>query len=131
MPSNVGRFEQLMYLTVGIGLIGSVLSWNRSVARASALGGATLVLFVQLSVLALMVLFIWLAARRHKNWARWLLLIVGIMGLPSYVGILGHYLEPLAGVLILAQLLFQVIAFVLIFTGNARDWFKPCPPQSI
>ena len=38
MPSNVARFEQLMYLSLGIGVIVSTLSWSRNVA----MGGASL-----------------------------------------------------------------------------------------
>jgi uncharacterized SAM-binding protein YcdF (DUF218 family) len=72
-----------------------------------------------------MVLFIWLVARRHKNWARWLLLILFVLGLPFYFRVLGQMLRlnPTAGSLSVVQVLAQTVAQFLIFTGNARDWF--------
>jgi hypothetical protein len=126
MPSNVARFEQLMYLSLGIGVIASTLSWSWNVAQAAAMGGASFVLFVQVFVLAFMVLMIWLTARRRKNWARWLLLILALLGLPAYVHIFGRMMSAgfLAGLLSSVQFVVQAIAFVLLFTGNAPDWFK-------
>jgi len=127
VPSNVARFEQLMYSSIGIGLIISALTWNRNVAQAGPLGGVVFVLFVGAFVLGSMVLLIWLAARRHKNWARCLYLILWILGLPAFVGMLSRmlHLEPFVAALMLAQSLAQAVALVLVFTGNARDWFKP------
>lgn len=122
MPSNVARFEQLMYLSLGIGVIVAALQWSRNVAMA----GTGFVLFVQAFVLAFMALFIWLVARRHKNWARWFLLVISILGLPGYLRLLGPLLRfnPVAGTLSLAQDVAQVVALLLIFTGDARAWFE-------
>ena len=125
MPSNVARFERLMYLSLGIGVLVSALTWTRLVAQAGRVGGATFVFWVQAITLAIIVCFIWLVARRRKNWARWLLLIIGVLGLPGYFRMLAPTLHfaPIAGILSLTQLVLQVIATVMIFTGNARDWF--------
>jgi hypothetical protein len=125
LPSNVARFELLMYLSLGIGVIVSTLQWSQTVAMSAPLGGAGFAIFVQAFVLAFMVLFIWLVARRHKNWARWLLLILFVLGLPFYFRVLGQMLRlnPTAGNLSVVQVLAQTVAQFLIFTGNARDWF--------
>jgi hypothetical protein len=126
LPLNVARFEQLMYLSLGIGAIVTMLRWNQTVALAGPVGGASFVLFVDTFVLAFMVLFIWLVARRHKNWARWSLLITFILGLPAGLLALGSMpFHPIAGVLSLAQVALQAIALILIFTGSARAWFRP------
>jgi hypothetical protein len=127
LPSNVARFEQLMYLSLAIGLINATLTWDHNVAQASKLGGAYFVLFIQMFVISFIVLFIWLVARRYKNWARWVLLVLFVLGMPGTVGVVRQWfrLEPVVGVLNLVQILIQVIALVYVFTGNARDWFKP------
>jgi hypothetical protein len=134
LPSNVARFEQLMYLSLGVAFIGWALSWNRLVAIARPVGGAYFVLFTLLFSVAFMMFLIWLVARRRKNWARWLLLIIGVLGLPSYISRLPQLLhaQPLAGGLSAAQLPIQAIALLLVFTGNAREWFKrtPTPVQA-
>ena len=126
LPSNVAWFERLMYLSLGIGVITSALRWSELVALGGPLGGANAMIFVLAFVFAFMALFIWLVARRHKNWARWFLLILGLLGLPSYFRTLGEVLQvnPVAGTLSLLQILAQVVAFFLIFTGDARDWFE-------
>lgn len=127
LPSNVAWFEVLMYASLGLGVIVSTLQWSQSVERASAMGlGAGFVLFVQASVVAFIVLFIWLIARRQKNWARWIFLILGVLGLPfSLWSAWRLLLAGLAtGTLMFVQLLMQAAAVLLIFTGNARDWFK-------
>jgi hypothetical protein len=132
-PSNVAHFEQLMYLSLAIGLINSALTWNHSVAQAFKLGGAYFVLFIQIFVFAFIVMFIWLIARRRKNWARWVLLVLFVLGIPASVRLIGQWLrlEPLVGALSVVQSLLQVVALVSVFTGNARDWFKrtPAPVQ--
>jgi hypothetical protein len=129
MPSNVARFEQLMYLSLGIGVIQSLLRWNQSVAQASAIGGAKFVFFGLIVTFAILVLIIWLIARRRRNWARWVMLVMFILGLPFSVRMLSRMLpaEPLSVALSSVQVLAQAIAFFLIFTGNARDWFKRVP----
>ena len=128
LPSNVAKFEELMYLSVTVGVVVSALLWDQNVALASQLGVA-FVLFVQAFGLAFVVLLIWLIARRRKNWARWLFLIVGILGLAFYLGELPTLLRlyPFAGFLSVVQMGAQTVATVLIFTGNARDWFKQSP----
>jgi hypothetical protein len=122
-------FERLMYLSIAIGPITTALDWNHLVALAQRLGGAGFVLFVDGFTLALLILFVWLVARRAKNWARWVDLGMFVVGTPSAIRLLANKLpdKPLLGTLNLVQVALQIVALVLIFTGNARDWFKRNP----
>ena len=114
-PKNVARFEQLMYLSLAVGIFVAALRWNESVQQALPLGGSTFVLAVLGGTLVIFVLLIWLVARRRKNWARWLMLVLFILGLPPYVSTLGKMmrLNPASGVLNLTQVIVQVVAFAL------------------
>ena len=126
-PSNVILFEQLWYLSLGIGVIQSILQWHREVALAHAAGrGIHFILFIQGFVLAVTVLFIWLIARRRKNWARWVLLTVTIVGIPFALPGLSLLLRSglVTATLVCAQNLAQVAALYLVFTGDAREWFR-------
>jgi hypothetical protein len=125
MPSNVARFEQLMYLSLGIGVIVSVLQFSYLESQA----GIGFILFVQAFVLALFLLFIWLIARRRANWARWTFLVIFLLGLIPYMLNVVALLQrsPLSAGLNLIQLVLQALALYLIFTGNAVDWFKKSP----
>lgn len=125
------RFEQLMYLTLFIGVFDSILLWNRLVsdARAAAIDGAWSILFIQVFVLAMMVLLIWLVARRRKNWVRWLMLVLFVVGVPFSLPTLFRTLlmNPFVGTMGCLQWAFQIVALYLIFTGDAREWFENGP----
>jgi hypothetical protein len=79
--AHVARFEQLEYLSLGITQIVLALQWNQRVALTDR--GAGFVLFAQTLWFVFAVLFIWLIARRHKNWARWLWFVLYIAGFPG------------------------------------------------
>src|SRR5216684_6970953 len=94
LPSNVARFEQLMYFSLGLSLVTFCvrlvemhempLVWNRFVALASRIGGVHVLVWVMLFFDAFMVLLIWLVARQHKSWARWILLVIFALAIPGY-----------------------------------------------
>lgn len=128
MPANVTLFERLMYASLCIGLLNLALDGPRQVAtpEVQQVGGAAFFVPVALGTLALLVLFIWLIARRRKNWARYLFAAFFVVGLwPAWQNISG-LLEaaPLSGVLSIAQMVIQVAALYFIFTGDAAAWFE-------
>jgi hypothetical protein len=124
MPSNVARFEKLMYLSLGISLVSFILRWYGNdlvlpAGTAFAANGLNLLFKV---------LFIWLSARRRRNYARWVLLLVFVLSTEKYVRDLlpywrSHGLDSLS-LGLTVQILLELVAFIFIFTGNARDWFK-------
>lgn len=127
MPANVAWFERLMYLAVAIGLADSALHWHQDVAVARPVGGAAFVIVDQAVSAAILVWLIWLTARRHRNWARWVLLVLTALGVIFYLLSLHEVMRiaPLTGALGLVQCAAEIAALVLIFTGNAREWFAP------
>lgn len=126
LPSNVRRFEQLMYLSLGLSLVEAPLEWNRFVAHfeGSASGAALAILLSY----AIAVGLIWAVARQHQNWARWILLILASVSLPLSIGQFEPGAAPvLAGLLLAGEFLAWGSALYLIFTGNARRWFEISP----
>jgi hypothetical protein len=69
------------------------------------------------------------AAREHKNWARWVLLILYAIALPASVQ---SDLTLIPVILWAGQFLAAAVALFLIFTGDARAWFdrKVTQPRS-
>lgn len=126
LPSNVARFEQLMYLSLGLAVIETVLERDRFLAQN---GSVRLLVFVAWYVYGFVALCIWQAAREHKNWARWALLILFATTVPA---LLESGLTLIEAILRVAQFLLVVAALFLIFTGNARPWFdrSVTPPRS-
>ncbi len=109
-----------MYFSLGLGLIDVPLEWNRFVADSQ--GSASAAAFgISLSY-AIVVLLIWQAARKRRNWARWALLTIGVLGI---VPELQHFSGgPLAGFCSLASFLTAAVGLYFVFTGNARGWFE-------
>jgi hypothetical protein len=130
LPSNVAWFERLMYLALGIALIETFLLWDYIVdVFVNDLGYPDRVstFLMMLVSFALWVLLVWQAARRRKNWARWVLFISTViqvsMTFYRWTG-LSKYLTPLDQGLRLGSFFVLAIALFLIFTGNARGWFE-------
>ena len=128
-PSNVVRFEQLMYLALGIGIILTFLQWNYIVdvfVNDFGYENPVVPFLGALVSPAAFVLLIWQAARRRKNWARWALSILIAFELSAFFRWteISKYLTPFGQGLMIGQNLVLAIALFLIFTGNARVWFK-------
>ena len=132
VPTNVTRFEQLMYLSLGIGIVVSALQYEDFVRKAVIHWGPDLPAFLLGGVLGTgvgfgaLVLLIWLIARRRKSWARWVYLVLFLIGLPLSIPILGVMLKsnPISAILSIIQVLSQGLALYLIFTGDSANWFK-------
>jgi hypothetical protein len=126
LPSNVLWFERLSYFSLAIGLVEFALHWIRHPVPASAIDIAAF-LFVGVGLtVAILVTLIWLTARCRKNWARWTLLVLEILGLPFSFTVLGRELRssPVWGSMNIVGNVSDLIAMVLIFTGNGRVWFS-------
>jgi hypothetical protein len=132
MPRNVMLFERLMYTSLAIGILNLFLDGIRLAASApiAAVGGLPFVVFVCVATAASLVLFIWLIARRRQNWARWVFLVLFVIGLVPVIQNLFTVLEahPAAAYVSVVQLLLQQAALFFIFTGDAGPWFSKVRP---
>lgn len=124
-PGRVLWFERLFYLSMALSVIRFVINWPDRMP---------LVVFAAIYALfVFQLVLIWLAARRRKNWARWVLLIFFLASAAAglvYDGMTGGigWTAPStwSAILRLVQLLFEDIGLILIFTGrSARRWFTP------
>lgn len=130
MPTNVVLFERLMYASLCIGLLNLVLDGPRvaSAPEMQEVGGAPFFAVVALGTLGVLLLFIWLIARKAKNWARLLFAALFAIGLVPTIQNIGNLLEanPPVAALSVAQIIVQLAAIYFIFTGDAPAWFaKP------
>jgi hypothetical protein len=116
-----------MYLSIGIQEIVFLWDWY-----ADGLGSdAGIALLAQALNIAFFGLFIWLAARQRKNWARRVLLLVWVLASRGYIRrLLPHYLThgfDAFGLGFAIQISIQLVALIFIFTGNSNEWFGPSP----
>ena len=139
VPRNVLRFEVLLYLSLMVDAL-SVAFQDRTpgggmteqmilaatvvaggdyrpngIAFSPVVAGGLIVLFVY---------FVWLAARRRKNWPRWALAAVLVLSVTSLVQVIGENgLELDSGIEIVSCLL-TAAGLYCSFTGDAQGWFN-------
>ena len=132
MPRNVVIFERLMYTVIALGVLMALLDSARIAALTGV--GAGVVLVGSVLSLAIFGLLVWLAARRRKNWARWILLIVAVIGFfMAYPQLANAFRSnALLGSVHVVQYLMEVVALWFVFTGDAKDWFrKPATAEPV
>jgi len=120
-PSKVATAVKLLYVTLGIGIIRSIIEFSRQ-AEESSVG---FVLFIMLFVFGIMLFFIYMIGK-GKNWARIAFLVLFIIGVPLSISYMIQSLShnPISGVLGLLQVVMQVIGLVLLFQSGSSTWFK-------
>jgi hypothetical protein len=141
MPINVRRFVWLWWISIGLTLIDILLlpspsasellrGMTRSIQLEIYAGVAVIWVAVQLP-------FFWLAVRRRKNWARWLLLAVFLAG--TVYSVYLFFVPPIpppgvdpswrhtpsSGIVVGWLSAFaEAAAYYFLFTGDARPWFR-------
>jgi len=77
----------------------------------------------------LYVLAIWSIARRRIGWVRWLFVGILILGLPRFVRMTNfyYYTDPIAAFEYVLHYLATAGAMLLVFTTEARAWFRNKP----
>lgn len=113
-PEQVQHAVLLLYLTLGIGVVRSIMEVR---------GG--LAIFVGFVTLGLTWFFIHMISR-GKNWARITYLVLFAIGLPFAILPLLHSLavNPVSGLLGIAQTVMQAVAMVFLFQQASSDWFR-------
>jgi hypothetical protein len=113
-----------MYLSIVVSSIEAPwVYWHESAKRLGPFGALVTTLFVYAVGFGSTLLFIWLIARRRKNWARWLYLVSLLMTLPGSFKYFGE-LDSVGKAFSLVHLTITTMALIFIFTGDARDWFR-------
>lgn len=118
-PDKVGLAVILLYVTLGIGLLRSLIEAPQ---QEASLG---LIIFGTLIGLGIMGFFIFMIGN-GKNWARITMLVLFIVGIPFVVLPLLQSLavNPVSGLLGIAQTVVQAVALGFLFLKPSSDWFR-------
>ena len=123
VPRNVLRFETLLYLSLMLDAL-SVAFQDRTpgggmteqmILAATVVAGGLIVLFVY---------FVWLAARRRKNWPRWALAAVLVLSVTSLAQVIGENGVELDSGIEIVSCLLTAAGLYCSFTGDAQGWFN-------
>ncbi len=122
-PASIVWFERLYLGSLLIGVVQSVIGWKDAIALASP----AFLLTVQAVVFAFLVGLILLVSRERSNVAKWINVVLFVLGLPVIVSLLVTEKQVGSALLAIVQTLMQGIGLGLLFTASARAWLGRTP----
>jgi hypothetical protein len=123
VPKNVLWFEVLLYLSLVLDAL-SVAFQDRTPGKEMTESTIMVANVLAACLILLFVSFVWLAAQRRKNWARWALvasLVLSVIALVPIVGETGVQFD--SGIEIVSCAL-TAAGMYFSFTGDAVGWFN-------
>jgi hypothetical protein len=123
VPKNVLWFEVLLYLSLTLDALSVAFQDRTPTAEVSGLTIAAATVIAACLIL-LMVYFVGLAARRRKNWPRWVLvasLVLSVISLAQTIGSSGVELDSAIEIVSCAL---TAAGLYFSFTGDAQGWFN-------
>lgn len=130
-PQSVTIAVLLMLLVMIVGIISSYFQMSHDQqlqSMSEQLPAMQSIMYVIMAVIFVLELFFLFKVFQGRNWARITLLVFFIIGvlasIPGYLG-LGHMPTPASAKLVggISQLV-ELVAFILLFTGQGSAWFK-------
>jgi uncharacterized BrkB/YihY/UPF0761 family membrane protein len=123
LPRNVFWFEVLLYASLMLDALSVAVQDRTPTAEVSEqmimantlIGGGMILLLLY---------FVWLAARRRKNWPRWVLgaaLVLSVISLFQVIGASGFELDS---VIEIVSCVLTAAGLYYSFTGDAKGWFN-------
>jgi hypothetical protein len=122
VPRNVVLFEIMLYLSLMLDAV-SVAFQDRTPDAGVTSSTITIATAMTGLLILLLLYFVWLAARKRKNWPRWVLaaaLLFSVGSLWQAIGEIGLELD--SGIEVVSCLL-TAAGLYFAFTGDAQDWF--------
>jgi predicted permease len=119
MPVHVRMFEALAYLTLPIAVVSDYVN------RHSSMRPLRLAVIWGISI-AVCCLFIWLIARKRKNWARWLFVLLTFAGTISTIWTKGFDLHHgvTGNIAYYISYLVSMVCACLLLTPASAAWFR-------
>jgi heme/copper-type cytochrome/quinol oxidase subunit 4 len=123
VPRNVFWFEVLLYASLMLDAL-SVAFQDRTPSREMTEQMILAASVVAGAMILLLVYFVHLAARKRKNWPRWVLLATLVLSVIELIEVIGaNGVELDSGIEIVSCIL-TTAGLYLSFTGDAKGWFN-------
>ena len=123
VPKNVLWFEVLLYLSLTLDAV-SVAFQDRTPSAAMTEQMINVATVMAAGLILLLVLFVWLAAQRHKNWPRWALAAALVLSVISLVQVIGESGVQLDSAIEVVSCALTAAGLYFSFTGDAVGWFN-------
>jgi hypothetical protein len=123
VPKNVLWFQTLLYVSLMLDAL-SVAFQDRTPSRDMTDSMIMAATMLAGGMILLLFYFVWLAARKRKNWPRWVLAAALVLSMISLVQVIGdNGLELDSGIEIVSCVL-TAAGLYFSFTGDAQGWFN-------
>lgn len=121
IPKTISQAAKLIYLTLGIGLVNSAIVEYTTVLSNISEPKNLFVLIFTLAILG----FLTYKIQMGRKWARTTFLVLFLFGLLifPFTVIQTFELNPLIGIISLAQTGLQVYALILLYKPDSREWY--------
>jgi hypothetical protein len=119
IPNNVIWFEVLLYLSLTLDAL-SVAFQDRTTVGGDLLGP----MIMEGGLILLLTYFVHLAARKRRNWPRWVLAALLVLSVLSLLPPLAENgLELDSGIEVVSCIL-TAVGLYYSYTGDAKGWFN-------
>jgi formate-dependent nitrite reductase membrane component NrfD len=126
-PKSIVNFERTVLASLALSVLGSAVSWERASTMAADAGlGTGYLIGVAAFTLVLTLLLLWFIARKGSPIAKWIYVVVAVLGFIGGVASIGQVLEYgalSAGITILSYIL-SALSLWFLFRPDANAWFN-------
>jgi protein-S-isoprenylcysteine O-methyltransferase Ste14 len=123
VPRNVLLFEVLLYLSLMLDSV-SVAFQDRTPTGDMTDQMIMAATIVAGTMILLLFYFVYLAARRRKNWPRWVLAAALVLSVISLVQVTGQRGMELESAIEIVSCALTAAGLYFSFTGDAQGWFN-------
>jgi hypothetical protein len=126
VPKSIALFEKIAYLALALGIASVVINYPVTIKTPGAT--ANMVVAIQSLSVVLQILFIWLIARRRKNWARWIWIAVMFGG--TAIAIVMGFSHPVPQNGLAGSAAFylvyvaSLVSAICLLQADAWAWFR-------
>jgi hypothetical protein len=133
-PRSIVLFERLYLGAWALGLLNTVLNWSETMRKLDAAGveASPALLYGSTAVGLLIPLILWyFIARQGSTIAKWLLVVLFVIGLASLAlaAITGRLPSGLPGIVAITASVMQAVAIWCLFRPDAWPWFGEEPTE--
>lgn len=127
-PQSIVNFERVVLASILLGIVNTALIWDDLQAAMATTGmGTGLVLGIQAVTIALYLLLIWFISRKGSPVAKWIYVVLCVIGLVFGLLGLGEAMRlygtvPL--VITIVQYLLSLASLWLLFRPDSKAWFS-------
>jgi protein-S-isoprenylcysteine O-methyltransferase Ste14 len=123
LPKNVFWFEVLLYSSLVLDAL-SFAFQDRTPSAETTESMITTAALMAACLILLLVYFVWLAARKRKNWPRWALAALLVLSIISVVQMIAESGLQLDSAIETVSCALTAAGLYYSFTGDAQGWFN-------